>query len=164
MSSALLTLSSGKFVRYFRLSGGSVKCIVGDGVFIYAGCNDGSLFDLTSNTPRLMCKIEAFGPVRAKLCIIGCDISAYAIFSRCQIFSVDIKHGMLAAADGKGQIVLVNCEGALYLRIPRRRDAKSARCRRDCVAQAGCQRPERVAVQNGRHWHLPRPQHGRGEV
>lgn len=58
--------ASGEFVRCFRLANRGVKSIVGDGAFIYAGCNDGSLFDLTSNVPRLMCKIEDFGPVRER--------------------------------------------------------------------------------------------------
>ena len=89
----LTSLRSGDLQRVFKLPEG-VKCIVGDGPFLYAGCNDGSLYDLTSGVPRLLSKLEAFS----------------------EVYWLDIKHGMLAASDSGGNVALVNSEGALSVR------------------------------------------------
>lgn len=80
---------SGDLQRAFKLPAG-VKCIVGDGPFLYAGCNDGSLYDLTNGVPRLLSKLEAFS----------------------EVYWIDIRHGMLAASDAAGSVALVNTEGA----------------------------------------------------
>ncbi|CAD5120171.1 DgyrCDS8746 [Dimorphilus gyrociliatus] len=80
----------GNVIKRSKLDQG-VRCIVRDGGFVYAGGNDGGLYDLTNGPPRLMCKIEDFG----------------------KVYSLDVKHGIIAASDENGYVALVNYEGEI---------------------------------------------------
>eukprot|EP00927_Polykrikos_kofoidii_P079578 TRINITY_DN76362_c0_g1_i1.p1 TRINITY_DN76362_c0_g1~~TRINITY_DN76362_c0_g1_i1.p1 ORF type:complete len:525 (-),score=88.34 TRINITY_DN76362_c0_g1_i1:152-1663(-) len=79
---------SGKPLTSFRLPGG-VKCIVGDGDYLYVGTNDGDIFDLSDDRVRLVAKIEEFGA----------------------LLWIDIKDGLIAASDQNGYVGLLNEEG-----------------------------------------------------
>lgn len=72
----------------FKLPEG-VKALVGDGAWIYAGCDDGNVYDLSGKVPRL----------------------AYEIAEDVDILWVDIWSGILAVSDSAGQVTLVDPEG-----------------------------------------------------
>ncbi|MBD2701092.1 WGR domain-containing protein [Spirosoma sp. BT702] len=65
-----------------------VKCIVGDGNWIYVGCDDGNVYDLSGKTPRL----------------------AYEISEHIDIYWLDIQSGLLAVSDAAGNLTTVNYE------------------------------------------------------
>lgn len=71
----------------YRFTDG-VKCIVGDGNWIYVGCDDGNVYDLSGKTPRL----------------------AYAINEAIDIYWLDIRNGLLAVSDSGGHLTTVNYE------------------------------------------------------
>jgi len=74
-------------VNQFRLADG-VKCIVADGEWIYAGCDDGCVYDLTSKVPRL----------------------AYEISENVDIFWLDVYDALLGVSDAEGTILVANHE------------------------------------------------------
>jgi predicted DNA-binding WGR domain protein len=47
----------GQVINRFKLPDG-VKCLVADDIWIYAGCDDGNVYDLTGKLPRLSYKID----------------------------------------------------------------------------------------------------------
>lgn len=65
-----------------------VKCIVADGSWVYVGCDDGNVYDLSGKTPRL----------------------AYEINDDIDIFWLDIKNGLLAVSDSGGNLTTINYE------------------------------------------------------
>jgi outer membrane protein assembly factor BamB len=69
----------------FKLPAG-VKCIIEDGDFVYAGCNDGNVYDLNSKVPRV----------------------AYEIAEDVDIYWLDIHDALLAISDQKGTLTLVD--------------------------------------------------------
>jgi outer membrane protein assembly factor BamB/predicted DNA-binding WGR domain protein len=71
----------------FRLPDG-VKCIVADHDWLYAGCDDGNVYDLGGKAPR----------------------RAYHIADNIDIFWLDIFDGVLAVSDDKGAITVINHE------------------------------------------------------
>ena len=71
----------------FRLPDG-VKCIVADSGWLYAGCDDGKVYDLTGKIPRI----------------------AYAIAEDVDIFWLDIKDGILGVSDADGSVTTINHE------------------------------------------------------
>jgi predicted DNA-binding WGR domain protein/outer membrane protein assembly factor BamB len=77
----------GRVLTQFRLPEG-VKCIVADDEWLYAGCDDGNVYDLGGKTPRV----------------------AYKIADNIDIFWLDIKDGVLGVSDGTGGIAVVNHE------------------------------------------------------
>ncbi len=66
----------------------SVKCLVADDVWLYVGCDDGNVYDLTGKAPRV----------------------AYEIAPDLQIFWLDISDGVLAVSDAKGKVTVINHE------------------------------------------------------
>jgi len=74
-------------VARFKLPDG-VKAIVADDDFLYAGCDDGSVYDLNGKVPW----------------------AAYEISEDIDIYWIDIKDGILAISDADGQVVIVNHE------------------------------------------------------
>lgn len=76
-----------ELVNQIRLAEG-VKCIVADGEWIYAGCDDGCVYDLTGKTPRL----------------------AYEISENVDIFWIDVYDALLGVSDAEGTILVANHE------------------------------------------------------
>jgi outer membrane protein assembly factor BamB len=84
----VFTLSHGGSVEgRFRLPNG-VKCIVADDFWIYAGCDDGKVYDLSGKVPRV----------------------AYEIAADVDIYWLDIHDGVLGVADEAGQITTIDHE------------------------------------------------------
>ena len=77
----------GRSLSQFRLADG-VKCIVADDRWLYAGCDDGRVYDLGGKVPRV----------------------AYAISDDVDIFWLDIKDGVLGVADAGGKLTAINHE------------------------------------------------------
>ncbi|MBD2594803.1 WGR domain-containing protein [Nostoc spongiaeforme FACHB-130] len=75
----------GKVNNQFKLPDG-VKCLVADDIWIYAGCDDGNVYDLTGKLPRV----------------------AYKIDENVDIFWLDIKDGLLAVSDVNGGVTTID--------------------------------------------------------
>jgi outer membrane protein assembly factor BamB len=80
----------GEILNQFQLPEG-VKCLVGDDIWLYAGCDDGNVYDLTGKIPRL----------------------AYTIDENIDIYWLDIDDGILAVSDVNGAVVKINPEEEL---------------------------------------------------
>jgi predicted DNA-binding WGR domain protein len=78
---------NGQVLNQYRLPDG-VKCIVADDDWIYAGCDNGNVYDLSGKVPRV----------------------AYEIAPDVDIFWLDIKDGVLGISDAGGRIAIVNHE------------------------------------------------------
>ena len=76
-----------KVLKQFKLPKG-VMCLVADGRFTYAGCDDGNVYDLTGDHPRV----------------------AYEIQKSVNIYWLDIVDGMLGVGDSKGTIAAFDFE------------------------------------------------------
>ncbi|GLF92752.1 WGR domain-containing protein [Streptomyces yaizuensis] len=82
------TLShSGEVLARYSLPDG-VKCLVADEFWIYAGCDDGTVYDLSSKVP--------FG--------------AYDIADDVDIFWLDIREGVLHVSDAQGGLTVIDHE------------------------------------------------------
>lgn len=77
----------GRSLTQYRLQDG-VKCIVADGRWLYAGCDDGCVYDLNGKVPYV----------------------AYRIAEDVDIFWLDIKDGVLGVSDALGQLTAINHE------------------------------------------------------
>ncbi|MEU9134233.1 WGR domain-containing protein, partial [Kitasatospora sp. NPDC048540] len=77
----------GEVTGRFGLPDG-VKCIVADDYWIYAGCDDGRVYDLGGKVPRV----------------------AYEIAADVDIYWLDIHDGVLGVADARGGITTVDHE------------------------------------------------------
>jgi predicted DNA-binding WGR domain protein len=77
----------GSVQRQFKLGDG-VKCIVSDDEWLYAGCDDGKVYDLTGKTPRI----------------------AYDIEEGVDIYWLDIYDGLLGVSDADGNVLITNYE------------------------------------------------------
>jgi len=77
----------GKTDREIKLPDG-VKCIVSDGDWLYAGCDDGNVYDLTGKMPFV----------------------AYEIDAKVDIYWLDIADGVLAVSDNSGNVYVFNHE------------------------------------------------------
>jgi predicted DNA-binding WGR domain protein len=77
----------GKVHVQYQLPEG-VKCIVADDAWVYAGCDDGNVYDLTGKVPRL----------------------AYTIAADVDILWIDIWSGLLAVSDNRGGVTLIDPE------------------------------------------------------
>jgi predicted DNA-binding WGR domain protein/outer membrane protein assembly factor BamB len=78
---------NGQICAKFKLPDG-VKCIVADEDWLYAGCDDGNVYDLTGKSQRV----------------------AYEIADDVDIYWLDIKDGILAVSDAKGNVTTINHE------------------------------------------------------
>ncbi|MEV6344094.1 WGR domain-containing protein [Actinoplanes sp. NPDC051851] len=97
-SGLITTLSHGaEVVQQFRLPDG-VKCIVADDGWIYAGCDDGNVYDLSGKVPRL----------------------AYRIAPEIDIYWLDIHDGVLGVSDSGGGISAIDHEDEFLWRRPGR--------------------------------------------
>ena len=77
----------GEVVSQYQLPDG-VKCIIADGDWIYVGCDDGNVYDLTGKMPRI----------------------AYEIKEDVDIYWLDINNGLLGVSDAGGGITVINAE------------------------------------------------------
>lgn len=84
----------GKVLDQFHLPDG-VKCIVADDDWLYAGCDDGKVYDLGGKVPRV----------------------AYEISDDVDIYWLDIKDGVLAVSDAKGGVSVFNHEDETQWRL-----------------------------------------------
>lgn len=75
----------GEVVNQYQLPDG-VKCIIADKDWIYVGCDDGNVYDLTGKLPR----------------------KAYEIREDVDIYWLDINNGVLGVSDGDGGITVIN--------------------------------------------------------
>ncbi|MBD2206582.1 WGR domain-containing protein [Calothrix sp. FACHB-1219] len=75
----------GKVINQFKLPDG-VKCLVADDIWIYAGCDNGNVYDLTGKLPRV----------------------AYEIDENVDIFWLDIKNGLLGVSDANGGVTIID--------------------------------------------------------
>lgn len=78
---------SGRVVAKFKLPDG-VKCIVSDGAWLYAGCDDGNVYDLGGKAPYV----------------------AYSIAEDVDIYWLDISDAVLAVSDATGRVTTFNHE------------------------------------------------------
>ncbi|HEY1351119.1 MAG TPA: WGR domain-containing protein [Ktedonobacteraceae bacterium] len=77
----------GQMQAHYRLPDG-VKCLVADDVWLYAGCDDGNVYDLCGKIPRV----------------------SYQIAEDVDIYWLDIRDGALAVSDADGRVARVNHE------------------------------------------------------
>ena len=77
----------GQVEQQFRFNDG-VKAIVSDGHWLYAGCDDGKVYDLTGKLPRV----------------------AYDIEKKVDILWIDICDGVLGISDGEGNVFINDYE------------------------------------------------------
>ncbi|MCA9673244.1 MAG: WGR domain-containing protein [Myxococcales bacterium] len=77
----------GKVRNQFKLPDG-VKCIVADDEWLYAGADDGKVYDLSTKVPTV----------------------AYEIAEDVDIYWIDINDGVLAISDAAGNVAVVNHE------------------------------------------------------
>lgn len=77
----------GNVIQEFKLPDG-VKCIVADDDWLYAGCDDGKVYDLSGKIPRV----------------------AYSIAEDVDIFWLDINDGILGVSDRQGVVTTINHE------------------------------------------------------
>jgi predicted DNA-binding WGR domain protein len=82
-----------RVMQQFRLPDG-VKCIVADDDWLYAGCDDGNVYDLSGKVPRL----------------------AYRIAPEIDIYWLDIHDGVLGVSDAGGGIAAIDHEDELLWR------------------------------------------------
>ncbi|MFI0423012.1 WGR domain-containing protein [Spongiactinospora sp. 9N601] len=95
----------------FRLPDG-VKCIVADDFWIYAGCDDGRVYDLSGKVPR----------------------SAYEISADVDIYWLDIHDGVLGVSDQDGRITTIDYEDEFqWARTGSGSSAWMVRCDQDAV-------------------------------
>jgi outer membrane protein assembly factor BamB/predicted DNA-binding WGR domain protein len=78
---------AGEVLQQFKLPDG-VKCIVADDNWLYAGCDDGKIYDLTGKVPRV----------------------AYEIAADIDIYWIDIADGILGVSDANGNVTTINHE------------------------------------------------------
>lgn len=78
---------NGNVLNQFQLPDG-VKCLVADDMWIYAGCDDGNVYDLTGKLPRL----------------------AYTIDEKVDIYWLDINDGVLGVSDANGGVTMIDHE------------------------------------------------------
>ncbi|MFN3202615.1 MAG: PQQ-binding-like beta-propeller repeat protein [Bradymonadia bacterium] len=77
----------GQVQRQFKLPDG-VKCLVADDEWRYAGCDDGTVYDISGKAP----------------------LAAYDISEDVDIYWLDIRDGVLGVSDAKGFVVMINHE------------------------------------------------------
>jgi predicted DNA-binding WGR domain protein len=111
-SGLITTLShQAEVLQQFRLPDG-VKSIVADDGWIYAGCDDGNVYDLSGKVPRL----------------------AYRIAPEIDIYWLDIHDGVLGVSDADGGISAIDHEDEFLWRRPGRgSSAWMVRCDADAV-------------------------------
>ncbi|ADD41765.1 WGR domain-containing protein [Stackebrandtia nassauensis] len=102
---------SGEVVGHFSLPDG-VKCLVADDFWLYAGCDDGRVYDLSGKIPRV----------------------AYEISADVDIFWLDVDDATLGVSDRNGRITAIDHEDEFqWARDVTGNDAWMVRCDADAV-------------------------------
>ncbi|WP_346349064.1 WGR domain-containing protein [Rhizohabitans arisaemae] len=124
----------GEVTGRFRLPDG-VKCIVADDFWIYAGADDGKVYDLSGKVPRV----------------------AYEIAEDVDIYWLDIDDGVLGVSDRGGRITTINHEDEFqWARSGAGDYAWMVRCDRDAVYHGHSKGVARYAAADGSPvWHTP---------
>ncbi|MBP2704635.1 WGR domain-containing protein [Microbispora sp. RL4-1S] len=121
---------SGTVTGRFRLPDG-VKCIVADDFWIYAGCDDGKVYDLSGKVPRV----------------------AYEISADVDIYWLDIHDGVLGVSDRAGRITTIDYEDELqWSRGGRGESAWMVRCDSDGVYHGHSHGVDRYAADGTPIW------------
>ncbi|GIF14155.1 WGR domain-containing protein [Actinoplanes teichomyceticus] len=120
-------------LQQVRLPDG-VKCIVADDGWIYAGCDDGNVYDLSGKVPRL----------------------AYRIAPEIDIYWLDIHDGVLGVSDAKGGISAIDHEDEfLWQRPGRGGSAWMVRCDATAVHHGNAAGVSSFDWRTGRElWHM----------
>lgn len=109
-----------------------VKCIVADDFWIYAGCDDGKVYDLSGKVPR----------------------AAYEIASDVDIFWLDIADGVLGVSDDSGRITTIDYEDEfLWARTGGGRSGWMVRCDGDAVYHGHSGGVARYDLQGNQAWY-----------
>jgi predicted DNA-binding WGR domain protein len=118
----------------FQLPDG-VKCIVADDVWVYAGCDDGNVYDLTGKAPRL----------------------SYEIAANVDILWLDVWSGLLAVSDADGGVTLLDSEDQLlWTKRSGGRSGWMVRCDPRGVYHGHSSGVTAYALDKGRQlWHQP---------
>ncbi|MBD2166949.1 WGR domain-containing protein [Calothrix membranacea FACHB-236] len=122
----------GQVINQFKLPDG-VKCLVADDVWIYAGCDDGNVYDLTGKLPRV----------------------AYNIDENVDIFWLDITNGLLAVSDANGGVTTIDHEDeSQWTRLSQGQSGWMVRCDEVGVYHGHSQGVTMYDTQEGRMlWH-----------
>ncbi|AKG21565.1 WGR domain-containing protein [Calothrix sp. 336/3] len=122
----------GEVINQFQLPDG-VKCLVADDAWIYAGCDDGNVYDLTGKLPRL----------------------AYKIDENVDIYWLDIKDGLLAVSDGNGGLTTIDHDDeSQWTRLSQGNSGWMVRCDSDGVYHGHSSGVTMYDYQEGRVlWH-----------
>ncbi|MEU6716834.1 WGR domain-containing protein [Nonomuraea sp. NPDC046802] len=119
---------TGTVTGRFRLPEG-VKCIVADDFWIYAGCDDGRVYDLSGKVPR----------------------AAYEIAADVDIYWLDIHDGVLGVSDRSGRITTIDYEDEFqWARTGAGQSAWMVRCDQDAVYHGHSEGVARYEAQDGR--------------
>lgn len=110
----------------------SVKCIVADDFWIYAGCDDGQVYDLGAKVPRV----------------------AYEIADDVDIYWLDIHDGVLGVSDRQGRVTVVDHEDEFQWSCPATGDsAWMVRCSPEGVFHGHSQGVTHYTGRGHRAWH-----------
>ncbi|BAY30953.1 WGR domain-containing protein [Nostoc carneum NIES-2107] len=122
----------GQVINQFKLPDG-VKCLVADDIWIYAGCDDGNVYDLTGKLPRV----------------------AYNIDENVDIFWLDINNGLLAVSDANGGVTTIDHEDeSQWTRLSQGQSGWMVRCDEAGVYHGHSQGVTMYDNQEGRMlWH-----------
>ena len=122
----------GEVLNHFRLPDG-VKCLVADDFWIYAGCDDGRVYDLSAKLPH----------------------AAYTIRDDVDIFWLDIRDGALGVADRDGGLTVIDHEEEFqWSQRSRGQAAWMVRCDEDAVYHGHSAGVTAYAAEGGRElWH-----------
>lgn len=126
-----LDRDGGVLARY-KLPDG-VKCLVADDFWIYAGCDDGRVYDLSSKLP----------------------FAAYQIADDLDIFWLDIRDGVLGVADASGGLTVIDHEDEFqWARKSSGRHAWMVRCDDEATYHGHANGVTAYALDGGRElWH-----------
>ncbi|WP_018654620.1 WGR domain-containing protein [Actinomadura flavalba] len=124
----------GAVTGHFRLPDG-VKCIVADDFWIYAGCDDGKVYDLSGKVPRV----------------------AYEIAADVDIYWLDIDDAVLGVSDRAGRVTAIDHEDEFQWARSGDGDAGwMVRCDGDAVYHGHSTGVARYAASDGRpQWSRP---------
>ena len=122
----------GEVLAHYKLPDG-VKCLVADDFWIYAGCDDGRVYDLSSKLP----------------------FAAYTIADDVDIFWLDIHEGVLGVADANGGLTTIDHEEEFqWSRGSSGRAAWMVRCDDEAVFHGHSAGVTAYASDDGRQlWH-----------